>query len=290
MRPFSSHASTVIGFALALTATISCGSPAPSAGPEASTVLVSATAERLLVLSEVESLIAGRAAAFSRQVALTATDLTDPELERLVPAVQREFAADLLRQDIVGSLVTQDSAGHMAEVVGWLERGASAEVRAIAEAYSPPAPLDSWLETYTTEPPDADRIRTVGRWIEARGQGPFFLLLEQALDEAAHAVWKELRPSAVEFVPLRGDELFNRLDRSFMAAAVSALHAHETVPSDLIARSSAEYESTAGQWYVEAYQLAVARAVRAAGQRVVLRLNDDRVGSPDQSSAPSDTQ
>ena len=37
--------------------------------------------------------------------------------------------------------------------------------------------------------------------------------------------------------------------------------------------STLEYESEAGQWYVETYQIAVAEAVRAAGSRVARMLS-----------------
>ena len=155
------------------------------------------------------------------------------------------------------------------EVLEWLEGGASAEVRGIVDAYEPPVPLEEWLTEYTTNPPSPVRIRLVARWTDARGTGDFFVLLEQALAEAAYSVRGSLRPGAASFQPLSGDALVERLENSFSAAVVTALHAAETVPDTTLTNATREYESDAGQWYVETYQLAVAEAMRTAGTRVV---------------------
>ena len=98
-------------------------------------------------------------------------------------------------------------------------------------------------------------------------------LLEQAIDEAAHEVWAALRPGAPAFESLSGDALFARLNQSNMAAVITAMHAHEPVADDLLRGSALEYESEAGRWYVETYQIAVAEAVRAAGRRVAESLS-----------------
>ena len=113
----------------------------------------------------------------------------------------------------------------------------------------------------------------MARWTEARGTGDFFVLMEQALSEAAHLVETHFRPRAEPFVPLRGDELLDRLEDSYNAAVVTALHASETVPDSVLAGATQELESEAGRWYVQTYQLAVAEAVRAAGIRVVQELS-----------------
>jgi hypothetical protein len=230
-------------------------------------------ADRVLTASGIESVIDARARAFTRQVALLAGDLTDDELERLVPAVQTAFAPDLLRGDIASLLEDEAPPGRLQEVLDWLEEGSSAEARRIVEAYEPPLSLEEWLTEYTVDPPSVVRIRLVARWTEARGTGDFFVLLEQALSEAAHLVEAHFRPRAEPFVPLRGDELLDRLEDSYNAAVVTALHASETVPDSVLAGASRELESEAGRWYVQTYQLAVAEAVRAAGIRVVQELS-----------------
>jgi len=230
-------------------------------------------ADRVLTASGIESVIDARARAFTRQVALLAGDLTDDELERLVPAVQTAFAPDLLRGDIASLLEDEAPPGRLQEVLDWLEEGSSAEARRIVEAYEPPLSLEEWLTEYTVDPPSVVRIRLVARWTEARGTGDFFVLMEQALSEAAHLVETHFRPRAEPFVPLRGDELLDRLEDSYNAAVVTALHASETVPDSVLAGATQELESEAGRWYVQTYQLAVAEAVRAAGIRVVQELS-----------------
>jgi hypothetical protein len=59
---------------------------------------------------------------------------------------------------------------------------------------------------------------------------------------------------------------------SFNAALVSFLYRFETVPDPLLERATREYATDAGQWYVQAYSLAVARAMRSAARRVVTTL------------------
>jgi hypothetical protein len=239
--------------------------------PAPSVVEAPRPVDRLLDASGIEDAIDTRAGAFTRQVALLAADLTDQELERLVPAVQGAFAPALMRRDAAAFIEAETAAtpGRIEEVVAWLEGGSSASARSIVEAYEPPLSLEEWLTEYTAEPPTPTRIRLVARWTDARGTGDFFVLLEQALSEAAHHVWAYFRPTAPPFVPLRGDELVRRLENSFSAAVVTALHASETVPDSVLVDATGELESEAGRWYVQTYQLAVAEAVRAAGLRVV---------------------
>lgn len=255
-------------FALLLGAT-ACGSSdtapirvTPPAGSSTQPI------DLLLDHFHIESIVVPRGRAFTRQVALMIGDLRDEELERLVSAVQHGFDPEKLRDDVATYMLEHAPDGYVEEIAGWVDGGASADVDREASAYEPPVELQEWLETYTSEPPSEERIRLVARWSEARQEGTFFLLLEQAIDEAAYEVWGALRSDARDFDSLGGDALFERLSRSSWAAVVTALHAHEPVSDTLMLDSTLEYESEAGQWYVETYQLAVAEAMRAAGERV----------------------
>jgi hypothetical protein len=247
------------------------GTPAPPAPQQAGvTASIAASAvDRVLAASDIEAIVDARARIFTRQVALLAGDLTDPELERLVAAVRTGFAPELLRRDIGDFLEAEAPPGRLDEVLDWLESGGSAEVRRTVDSYEPPLELEEWLTEYTADPPSAVRIRLVARWTDARGTGDFFVLLEQALSEAAYSVRSVFRPDAGGFRPLAGDALVVRLENSYNAAVVTALHATETVPDTLLTASTQEYESPSGVWYVQTYQLAVAEAMRAAGVRVV---------------------
>ena len=200
------------------------------------------------------------------------SDLSDEELERPVLAVQAGFAPELLRRDVAEFMVAEAPEGRLEEVLEWMEGGGSAEARRILAGYEPPLSLQDWLTEYTDEPPTPERVRLVARWTEARGTGEFFVLLDEALAEAAFAVRGVMRPGSPEFEPMRGSELRGRLERSFNASVLTALHSSETVPDDVVRSSTAELESEAGRWYVVTWQLAVAEAVRSAGRRVVATL------------------
>ena len=221
----------------------------------------------------IESIVRPRGQAFTRQVALMLGDLSDNELERLVLAVLVEFDPDSMRENVARFMLEEAPQGYVAQIATWLHGGASATVDRQASSYTPPVPLEDWLATYTDDPPTEDRIQLVANWSEARQEGVFFLLLEQALDEAAHQVSKALRSQRTLFEPLRGEALSARLRQSSTTATLTALHAHEPIPDELIANSTLEYESEVGQWYVETYQIAVAEAVRAAGSRVAHTLS-----------------
>ena len=71
------------------------------------------------------------------------------------------------------------------------------------------------------------------------------------------------------------------VNQSSMAAVVTALHAHEPISDELMLASTVEYESESGQWFVEAYQLAVAEALRAAGLRVAETLRRSGISAPE---------
>jgi len=242
--------------------------PEPTTSAVAGTATLHESIELLLSHFDIESIVVPRGRAFTRQVALMMGDPNDEELERLVSAVRVGFEAERLREDIAALMLEEAPEGYVEQVATWVDSGSSADVDRQASAYEPAVPLEEWLDTYTDEPPSEARIRLVARWSQARQEGTFFLLLEQALDEAAHAAWRALRPNAPDFDPLSGNDLFARLNQSSAAAVLTALHAHEPIADDLMLGSTLEYESAAGQWYVETYQIAVAEAVRAAGLRV----------------------
>lgn len=250
------------------------GAPAhPSTAPRAPTPeAIPSPVERLLEAAEVSSVVDQRARVFTRQVAMLVADLSDDELGRLVPAVQAGFAPELLRRDVAAFIETEAAEGRITEVLAWLEGGATAEARRIVSGYDPPLSLQDWLTEYTDAPPSEERVRLIARWTEAGGAGDFFVLLDEALAEAAFAVQGVLRPGSPAFAPSRGSDLRGRLERSFSASVLTTLHESETVPDGVVRAAIAELESEAGRWYVLTWQLAVAEAVRSAGQRVVAAL------------------
>lgn len=249
-----------------------CATAASERAPEAATDRVSSLVDRLLEHSAVESIVSARSSTFTRRVALMAGDLTDDELERLVPAVRAAFAPELLREDIATHIAGGDSAGFIEDVVVWLEGGATAELARLSDAYEPPLTLEEFVSAFLEDPPPRARVDLMSDWAEVQEVGEFYVLLDQALSEAAHAVVAQLRADAPVFTPLAGRELQAQLERSRRAAVISFLHRYETVPQEVIRRATEEYESDSGRWYVEAYTLAAAEAMRAAGQRVVAAL------------------
>jgi hypothetical protein len=259
---------------VALCALAACGAPTiPAAGPTPPSATAPTGVERLLERSGIESIVSDRARAFTRQVALFAGDLTDPELERLVPAVQQAFAAEALRADVVAFIESEvPDEATVAEVLRFEEAGANARVRQIVDAHEPTLSLPEYARSLLTSPPAQQRVDIVVEWAETQGAGDFFVLIDEALRQAAYEVWGVLRRDTPRFMPASGPELQARLADSFNASVVTFLHAYETVPDSLLSAATAEYATEAGQWYVDAYTLGVAQAVRAAGQRAAAEL------------------
>ena len=255
-----------------LLAASSCSSGRAVDGPLPETVAPPSTVDRLLVLSELESITATRAREFTRRVALLGGDLTDAELELLVPAVQAGFAEPRLRGDVARFLERSAPPAVLEEVVAILEAGTAAELDRAAALSEPELSLEEFALGLASDPPPRERVGLLVEWTRAQGAGDFYVLMDQALAEGAHTVLAEFRSDAPPFVPLAGDALFERLEASFNAAVVTFLHRFDSVPDELIAGATAEYESEAGQWYVETYSLAVAEALRSAAARTAASL------------------
>lgn len=234
----------------------------------------------LLELVGIEGVLAGRAAAFTPQVAILVDSVSDDELAELHAAITAEFDYARLLADVIDELAAEAPDGEIATVLGWLEGGAAAEVRSLAAANVPPESLDDYVAGLPDDPPPAERIDVVGRWVDVQGTGDFFVLLQEALAESAYRIAGVIREDAPTFGRLRGESLTRALEGSRSAAVVRALYRHQAVPAPLIERSIAEYESPYGRWFVENYGVAVAEAVRAAGNRVVARLGGNLTRIP----------
>lgn len=254
---------------LLVLATAGCASGGPSASSAPATATGPAPVERLLAASKIESVLVGRAPEMTRRVAFMAGDLTDPELERLVPAVQSGFAPDRMRADVADALRADAAVGQIERVVDRLETGASAEMARRMEGYVPEGTLEAFARALVDDPPPDERLAAAVRWTETQGAGDFYVLLDQALTEASYSILREFRLDTPAYEPPPPGELEAQLQNSFNAAVVTFLHRLEPVPTDLLERATAEYATADGQWFVQSYALAVAQAVRSAGRRTV---------------------
>src|SRR5690606_39235618 len=120
-----------VAVVLALAACGGGAPPAPPAPPE--DVVVRQGIERILELSDVDGLLAGRARAFTRQVAIMLLDPTDEELERLVPAVLDAFDHEALKEDVATRMAVDADPSVVSSVLEWMEAGSTAAVRRIAD-------------------------------------------------------------------------------------------------------------------------------------------------------------
>jgi hypothetical protein len=251
------------------------GSSIPIPEPRPAAEQLRSDVDRILALLDVEGLLAPRARGFTRQVAIMVGDPTDEELERLVDAAFEGFAYDSLYRQVADFMVAEGTAELAGSALEWLEGGATAAVSRIGEEYDPPQSLQEYATEMTEDPPSEARIQLISTWAEARGEGSFFVLIQEALREAAFRAHRALREDAPAFEPLSGEGLELAEVNSHGAAVIRLMHGYAPAPDQLIRRATVEYQSEPGQWLVETYALAVASAIRVAGERAAARLRGD---------------
>ncbi|MEX2467288.1 MAG: hypothetical protein WD995_10280 [Gemmatimonadota bacterium] len=272
--------STLGSLIFAIFAASACGGspPLPVPEPRDETAVLREDAARLLELLNVEGVLGQRAPAFSRQAAILIGDPTDAELEQLIPAVVDAFAYESLYADVISYMATEADTAVLDQALEWMEGGATAAVRRIGEEYEPAQTLQEYANEMTDEPPSEARIHLISEWAEARGEGSFFVLLQEALREAAYRVHDVMRPGTPSFEPLSGEELEMAQVNSHGATVIRLLHGYAPAPDQLIRRSTTEYRTDSGRWLTETYALAVANAIRAAGERVAQHLSEGAGG------------
>lgn len=248
------------------------GSSLPVPEPRPESVVFRENVERLLEVAGAEGILAPRGRAFTRQVAIQIGDPTDPELQRLVAAALDAFAYERLLSDVTDFMVEEGTPELARAALEWMEGGATAAVRRIGEEYQPSQTLEEYASEMTDEPPSEARIHLVSAWAEARGEGTFFVLIQEALREASFRVHAAMRPGAPRFAPLSGEELEVAQVNSHGATVIRLMHGYAPAPDQLIRRATAEYETESGRWFRDTYALAVARAIRSAGERAAAAL------------------
>jgi len=261
-------------FLLATVATAACGggSGLPTPEPRPESVALREDVQQLLALAGAEGILTPRGRAFTRQVAIQIGDPTDPELERLVAVVLDAFAYERLLGDVTDFMVQEGTPELARSALEWMEGGATAAVRRIGDEYQPAQTLEEYAGELTDTPPSEARIHLISAWAEAKGEGTFFVLIQEALREASYRVHGAMRATAPRFAPLSGDELEIAQVNSHGASVIRLMHGYAPAPDQLIRRATAEYASESGRWFAETYALAVARAIRAAGERAAAAL------------------
>lgn len=223
--------------------------------------------DSLLLHTEAPSFVAAVEDAFGQHFVRLSTNLST--LQEVDAAASEAFADSLVYRDIAEFLASEADPAVLRTVLGWLGSGAAAEIRTITDSTELGQSFDDFLESLRESPPDPARLELVDRWARARRAGEFVLLLDEAQREAAHTVASALDPGAPPFEPISDDEFGRAYSQTRAYAVASFLHRFQPVPDDVLEAATKEYESESGQWFVEAYSLALAHAVREASHRLV---------------------
>jgi hypothetical protein len=195
-----------------------------------------------------------------------------PGEEGVYAAVAEAFTLPLLLGDVQEVLSDEPRAGALEEVSLWLTSGANARLRSAMDARPASGSLDDFMDEVLVSPPPRSRSELVLRWTEAQGAADFYVLVGESAREAAARILEaafDSDPSALRSGP---EQLLIAREEILAAAFLSFLRQLDGVPDEEIVAAATEYESEAGQWFVQRYRVAVAVALRRAGERAALRI------------------
>lgn len=229
--------------------------------------------EAILEYSLVDNILSGQAMAFSNAVRGVVGTSEDRDLDELDRFVSEEFAPDRMRADVISAMYEASLPIVLEELSRLLTVGAIGQVRDIVDAYDPPETLEAYVQTLQAQPPPEERVVLMAALADAQQAAGFYLLLDESAREGAHQVARALtHGQAAAYEPLAEAVIQSQLQRGFQFAVVSFLHRYRPVEDELVAGATADYQTAAGQWYVENYSLALAESIRLAAMRVRDRL------------------
>ena len=225
--------------------------------------------DRILQTSSVEEFLAQAADQIELVVLMEVSPADSAEVHEALSAA---FVVDSMRRNIVDQMATASSPAVLDDLESWLFEGPVARVAAIRDAHEPAVDLETYARSLQSKPPEPARIRAVAQHAQAQKAAGFYVMVQEVTREILGAVRGSLSGREAEFVPFTDAEYVRALEAYFNVAVVSFLQQYEPVPVKLLEESTERYASPAGQWYVDQYSLAVATALRMAGEKAVSRL------------------
>ena len=229
--------------------------------------------EAILEYSLVDNVLSGQAEAFMGAVASVVGSDAELDSVGLEQIVNEEFSSARMREDVVNTLIASSLPVVLGEVSELLSNGSIRQVSDLLADYEPPETLEEYVQALQVETPPQERIELIAGLADANQAAGFYLLLDETAREAAHDVASVVTDGdAPAFTELDEAVAQQQLQRGFQFAVVSFLHRYRPVGDELIAAATEEYRSSAGQWYVENYSLALAESIRLAALRVLERI------------------
>lgn len=222
--------------------------------------------DELLAMSGVDTLTSDLGRRFTNRVLLLVPSLTDDELEVLRGAVESAFDETTLREDIAASMTEQLEPG---QVDGWLQRrraGPESEMDALRTPSASRSSVADLAGELTEE--DRARLQLMVALVGAQGRGDLSLLVEEALNRAAHNLVNALGADLGTFEPATEEQFRSAYRRESLTLALALLQEHEAVSDTLIRQTLEEYRSADGQAFVDAMTTATVSAIHTAAGRV----------------------
>mgnify|MGYP006278274311 FL=1 len=231
--------------------------------------------QELLDYSLVENVLDGRADAFLTEL----RELLGPDVDfasgRVERIVREEFASDRIRGYVAEQLKVNSLPAELEEAAALLRGGAIGRVSDLVARYDPPESFEAFVAGLRNSPPAQERVQLLAEFTDAQQAASLYLLLDETVRRGAHRVasvmtgggsppYAELDPAAVR----------ERLQRGRQLAVLSYLHRFRPVEAELLASATADYRTSRGRWFVEAYSLALAESIQLAGLRVAGRLSE----------------
>ena len=228
----------------------------------------------VLEYAKLGAVVGSLADAFPAQVqALLPEPLDEAEAQRLADAVQEHFSVAGLRELTVAAMTETANDTMLDDLLGWLPTGASSEIDALVDDEPPAVELETYAQTLSANPPPQARILVVAEWATAQAAADFYVLVSDAHAYAVHQMAGALSADAPVYQLPTEAQLQESLEGAFNIAVISFLQRFESIPDALIREATTQYSSESGQWFVEAYTLALNQAIRWAGDQVAAELS-----------------
>lgn len=222
--------------------------------------------ERLLVHSEVESILSAVHDRFSDALSSFGAEIVTPEAYN---SLYERLSLVSLRDDMVEEFGLRGDIAQFEAALSLMESGPIARLDSLVSAGQPHESLEEFAESLRVTPPPESRVEVIARLTMAQNAGDFFVLIDERTREGAHRVAEVAGVAPAPFEPISVEAWEEAARQNFFGALVSFLHRYQAADESLLEEVALAWESEAGQWYVEAYSLALGDAILRAADKIV---------------------
>lgn len=228
--------------------------------------------DRLLATSEIRAVLRSIAPSVEQQALALAASAGGTVPGTVTGAVRAGFGEDVLYVIMRDRLASYGTEREFLDVLAWAETGPIAEVRELADSALPVEALEGFARALEVDPPPEARTALILRLAEEQMTADFYVIIEEAVREAAHIVAGAAAEGVPGFEPMSEERAALALQNAFALGALSYLQRYRPVSDSLLSQAVLRYGSAEGQWYVNSYALALMETILQAADRVAASL------------------